>query len=195
MRRLREVAVGSIIQWLPLAVLTCVICATIYVAVQQSYRGSANDPQIQMALDARDALAAGAPPQSLVPSTTVDISHSLAPYLAIYDLSGQLTAASATLHGAPLVPPSGVFTAARSSGMDLVTWMPEIGVREAIAVVPYANGYVLAGRSLRLVEEREDNLVLLVGAGGAAALVVTFVATVISRLLAPLVPGRNSATR
>ena len=45
--------------WLPLAAVTTLLCGLIYLAVQQSLRWGANDPQIQMAEDAAAALAAG----------------------------------------------------------------------------------------------------------------------------------------
>jgi len=179
-RPLQKLLVRTILSWLPLAALTVALTFTIYAAVQNVERSSANDPQIQMATDAANALNAGAAPQSLVTATPIDIARSYAPYLVIYDANGQLLAASATVDGQPLVPPGGVFSAARSTGMDLITWTPAPGVRNAIAVVPYANGYVLAGRSLKLIEDRESNLELLVGASGAATLVATFIAVLVS---------------
>lgn len=184
MANLRRILGASILYWLPLAVLTILMSGLVYVAVQQDYRNSANDPQIQMALDARNALENGAAAQSLVPTSQVDIAQSLAPYLAIYDASGQVVAASATLHGQPLVVPPGVFDSARAMPMDVLTWMPEPGVRSAIVVVHYSQGYVLAGRSLIQVEDRETNLEKIVGAACVVTLVVTFGAVVVSRALA-----------
>jgi hypothetical protein len=40
-----------------------------------------------------------------------------------------------------------------------------VGVREAVVGYPYRSGSVLAGRSLRLVEQRIDQLTLFVAAG------------------------------
>jgi hypothetical protein len=68
--------------------------------------------------------------------------------------------------------------------MDRLTWMPEAGVRSAIVVIHYDNGYVLAGRSLRRVEQREDNALLIIGALCAFTLVMTFLATLVSQALA-----------
>ena len=184
MRPVRHLVVESILSWLPLAALTLVLSVTIYAAVQQVERSSANDPQIQMATDAANALNDGAAPSSLVSAAQIDIARSYAPYLVIYDANEQILASSATVGGQALVPPSGVFSVARSSGMDLITWTPAPGVRSAIAVVPYANGYVVAGRSLKLIEDRESNLEVLVGAGGASALVVTFIAVLVTRAFA-----------
>jgi hypothetical protein len=53
--------------WFVLAVVTTVLSGLIYLAVQQSYRQSANDPQIQMAEDGAAALENGSPIQILFP--------------------------------------------------------------------------------------------------------------------------------
>jgi len=181
--RMRQVAQASVLAWIPLAVLTVGLSGLVYVAVQQAHRGMADDPQIQMARDAAHALASGAAAQGLVPAIQVDISTSLAPYLVIYDANRQVVAASATLHGKALAPPVGVFDAARTGGMDAITWQPEPGVRSAVVMVAYANGYVLAGRSLEQVELRESSLTLIVGAACVATLAATFVATLVARAL------------
>lgn len=184
MANLRRILGASVLSWLPLAALTILMSGLVYAAVQQNYRSSANDPQIQMAQDARNALESGASAQSLVPASRVDIAQSLAPYLAIYDANGQEIAASATLHGQPLTAPAGVFASARTMPMDKITWMPEPGVRSAIVVMHYSGGYVLAGRSLTEVEERETNLELIVAVACVVTLAVTFGAVVVSRALA-----------
>ena len=90
-------------------------------------------------------------------------------------VNGQILTASATLHGTPIAPPSGVFASARTMTMDTLTWMPEQGVRSAIVVIHYANGYVLAGRSLQLVEQRESDLEGLVALACALTLLATYI--------------------
>jgi hypothetical protein len=59
-------------------------------------------------------------------------------------------------------------------------------VREAIVVVPWSgangSGTVFAGRSLRLVEERENWLTLMVGAALVVALVASAAAAYLFRL-------------
>ncbi len=52
-----------------------------------------------------------------------------------------------------------------------MTWQPRAGVRIATVTVPWTGGTVMAGRSLRLVEERESHLELLVAAGWLVILV------------------------
>ena len=81
----------SFIAWIPAAGIAIVgLCGLVYVAVQQDYRQSLNDPQIQMAEDAAAPLNAGAAPASLVTrgTTPINIAASLAPWIAVYDESG-----------------------------------------------------------------------------------------------------------
>ena len=182
MAHLRKTLVATLLQWIPLAALTVLLTGMIYVANQQSYRSGANDPQIQMATDAVNALEDGASPQDLVPANKVDIAESLAPYLAIYDTGHQIVATSATLHGETLAPPSGVFDNAQTNGVNILTWQPESGVRSAIVVKSYPGGYVLAGRSLQSVEERETSLEQLLFIGGLAAMALIFAVIFVTHL-------------
>ena len=182
MAHLRRTLLATLVQWIPLAALTVLLTGMIYVATQQSYRSGANDPQIQMATDAVNALERGASPQDLVTTNKIDIAGSLAPWLAIYDTSHQIVATSATLHGEPLAPPSGVFDNAQADGVNILTWQPEAGVRSAIVVKSYPGGFVLAGRSLQSVEERETSLEQLLLIGGLATLALTFTAIFVTRL-------------
>ncbi len=184
MSSLGRAILASLVSWAPLAALTVLLSGMVYLTVQQSYRSSANDPQLQMATDAASALDAGADPQSLVPATKIDLSASLAPYLAIYDANAQLVAASATQHGQPLDVPPGVFASAKASSPNVVTWQTKTGERSAIVVMPSTNGYALAGRSLRPTEDREDQLLRQVMAAGLVTLVGTYLAVLATRLVA-----------
>jgi hypothetical protein len=148
--------------WLPLAVVATMLCGLIYLAVQQSLRWGANDPQIQMAEDAAAALSAGGAPESVLPKgTQVEISTSLAPFMVIYNDTGEPLALSGLLHGAVPLLPAGIFDYTRQNNEDRVTWQPETGIRMAAVVVVYGGahpGFVLAGRSLREVEKRESQV-------------------------------------
>jgi hypothetical protein len=162
--------------WLPLAVALTGLSLAVYAAVQQDLRQSANDPQIQMAEDAATSLNAGAPPTTVVPPRQVDLKDSLQPFVMVFDNTGALLASSATLDGqAPDFPKS---VLENLNGQDRITWQPEAGVRSAVIVQGWQGGFVVVGRSLRLVEEREQNTLALtaaawaasVGAAGVAAL-------------------------
>ncbi|MBA3825748.1 MAG: hypothetical protein H0X24_17850, partial [Ktedonobacterales bacterium] len=161
----------------------------VYASVQQNYRASANDPQIQMAQDARVALQAGTPAGNLVAAHTVDLASSLAPYMIIYDAQGQVMASSASLNGTtPTIPP-GVLTSAKHTDVNLVTWQPAVGVRSAVAVVAYPGGYVLAGRSITVIEKRESATETIAGAAALALLAASLVGVVASRWLLTRLDG------
>lgn len=169
--------------WVPLAVAVTGLGALVYGAVQQDLRQTANDPQAQLAEDAAARLDAGAAPGEVVPTGTVEMAASLAAYVIVFDANGTQVASSARLHGAPPPFPSSVFNSARARGEEAITWQPEAGVRSAVVVQAWRGGFVVAGRSLRLIEERENHIMLLsaamwlltLGASACAALLVGFV--------------------
>ncbi len=152
---------SGLLGWFPLAVAVSALALLVYVAVQQNYRQNANDPQVQLAEDAAARLEAGDQAQTVVGTGKVDIARSLAPFLIVYDDAGQVVASSAQLNGqTPQLPP-GVLDAVRRTGEDRISWQPQPGVRSATVierVVGSSPGFVLAGRSLREVEDRESQL-------------------------------------
>lgn len=165
----------AFLAWLPLGLAITGISALVYLTVQQDLRQGANDPQIQMAEDAASAFQEGADPVSLVPNDSVEISTSLSPYIMIFDEQGDLVVGNAALHSTAPSLPQGVFdTRAWSApvighhltwmvppGENRFTWQPEPGVRSAVVLVHVVGGqggFVAAGRSLREVEKREDQL-------------------------------------
>jgi hypothetical protein len=148
--------------------------------VQQDIRQSANNPQIQIAEDAAVKLAGGQSVQDVVPSEKVDIGTSLAPYLIIFDANGNPLASSAQLDGQTPTIPSGVFDSVRKNGEDRITWQPQPGVRSAIVVTQFtgtASGFVVAGRSLREVEKRENGLLQTLEASWIVMILATFIVT------------------
>src|SRR5713226_8813593 len=162
--------------WVPIAVAVTGLTAVVYGAVQQDLRQGANDPQIQMAEDTAARLNAGATPDAVVPSESIDLAYSLRPYVMVFDGPGRLVASSAQLNGqAPPFPPS-VFEQVRNGSQDRITWQPAPGVRGAVVAQPWRGGFVVVGRSLRLVEERIDQLQLLIGFGWLVTLGSTAVA-------------------
>ena len=151
----------SIKSWLPLALVLTLMSGLVYATVQQNYRQSANDPQIQLAEDLAASLTAGQVPTTLAFSVKIDMAKSLAPYLIVLDDSGKVITASAILDGEVPVPPKGVLDYTRSHGENRLTWQPQKNVRSAIVVTHYngpQSGFVIAGRSLREIEKRESQL-------------------------------------
>jgi hypothetical protein len=156
-------------RWLPIAVAVTVLSGTVYVVAQQVLRAGANDPQVQMAEDAADqgvtVAAAGMP--------AVDMKTSLAPWMIVYGSDRREVGGSARLHGKLPDYPVSAFDFAPVGGRHELTWEPEHGVRAATVIVGFKGGWIVAGRSLRLVEERETLVLELSIAGWLAALAAT----------------------
>ena len=161
--------------WLPFAVVITAFCALVYVTVQQALRQGLNDPQIQMAEDTASALNNGAAPNSVISGSKVEMSSSLAPFIDIYDGNGKAVMGSGMLNGGLPDYPMGVLDSAKQKGENRVTWQPNAVVRIASVVVPYDNGFVMAGRNMREVEQRESQVELLAGVTWILALVATLI--------------------
>ena len=103
----------------------------------------------------------------------------------VYGPDRKQLAGSARLDGKVVEYPTSVLDNAPAGGRrDEVTWQPRPGVRAATVVVGFKGGWVVAGRSLRLVEEREDLVGRLAIAGWLAALVATAVTVLAAELVA-----------
>jgi len=171
---------------LPAAAVLTVACGLAYLLVQQDLRLGANDPQIQLAEDAAAALDAGVAPSTVVSTgPTVDLATSLAPWITVDDATGTVLATDGQLDGRPPTPPSGVLTTARERGTDRVTWEPRSGVRIALVAVPWSGGTVLAGRSLREIEAREETVLQLAMFAGLVGLVIVVTASAVAAWLWP----------
>jgi hypothetical protein len=144
--------------WLPLAVVIVAMSGLVYLTLQQVLRQGANDPQIQLSEDLAASLTSSKSPSAEFPAYQVEISTSLAPFVMIFDDDGKLLVSNALLDGNPPQYPAGVFEYVRQHGQDRVTWQPREGVRQATVftryIGPAGSGFVVAGRSLREVEER-----------------------------------------
>lgn len=169
--------------WLLTAVLVTGLCGLLYIVAQQGLRHGADDPQIQMAEDIAEKLGSGQQSQSILPTEKVDIARSLAPYVILFDATGKPIASSAQLNGQMPTIPTGVFEYVKQNGEDKFTWQPQVGVRSAVVVTRFTganSGFVLAGRSLREVEEREDDSMRLILLSWIVLLFVSFVVTVVA---------------
>ena len=177
--------------WLPLAAAITGICLLVYATVQQSFRTGANDPQIQLAEDATSQLASGTPPQSLraiVASPSVDMEQSLATFVIVYDERGTPLAGTGLLGGHLPTPPAGVLTFAREHREERVSWQPTRRARIAAVVRHSSAGegmFVLAGRSLRVIEARESSLRTMCAIAWIVLLAATFALLVAGELLLP----------
>ena len=186
--------------WFPFAVVTTAFCALVYVSVQQVLRSGLNDPQIQMAEDTAYALNNGATIESIVPAEKIEMSRSLAPFIVIYDNDGKPVASSGLLNGQMPDYPKGALDSARQSGGNRVSWQPNSTVRVASVVVSYNNGFVMAGRNMREVEQRELNAEQHAGVVWLLTLIATFVAVAFGELFLsekfyPYLYGRETQER
>lgn len=175
----KNIALETFKSWLPLGVAIVVMSGLVYVGVQQNYRLSANDPQIQVAEDVADAVSQGtASLDSIVPANpTQDMAKSLSTFAAVYDDTGKALGASVQLDGKVPTPPAGVFAAAKKQGQNRFTWQPKPGVRVAAVLVKASGqqqGFVLVGRSLKEVEARENQLAVITAVATAAALALSY---------------------
>ncbi len=172
-----------------------VVFLTIYAAVQQSYRQSANDPQIQIAEDAAASLDGGGAFQSVILPTRIDIATSLSVFTTVFNDAGQPIGSSGYLRGEMPTLPPGVFDHVRSEGEDRFTWQPENGIRDAVVVTKYSGGFVMAGRSLREVEKREGALLAEVVTGWAISLIIGFCCVAVAMIRGKSIPTRMWITR
>ncbi|MEI6477786.1 MAG: hypothetical protein WCO52_02265 [bacterium] len=152
--------------WLPFALCSLIGISFAYIGIQQEMRQSANDPQIQLAEDAATSIEKGTSPSTVIPKETVDPSTSLAPFVVVTDLAGTVISGSGTLSGKTPVPPHDSLVVATGTSENRITWQPEGGVRLAAVIRHFGGerpGYVIAARSLREVENRENDLTIMAG--------------------------------
>lgn len=142
-----------------------VLCGLIYVTVQQSHRTGANDPQLQIALDLKNAIETNRSIVKWMPDDTIDISKSLSVFKTFYDKNGEPVQSTGFLDGQLPRIPKTVLDFTERNLEDVVTWQPQRGVRLAMVIESVKStsiGFVAIGRSLKEVEKRESTLVTMV---------------------------------
>ena len=172
--------------WLGYAAVITLVCILVYVTVQQSFRLSANDPQVEMAQDAALAIDKGTDPHTLTAANAaIDISQGLSPFIMVYDPLGNVIAGNATLNGKPLKIPQGVIDYIRKNGRDAASWQPAPGVRQAMVGISTSKGnyIVVAGRSLGPTEERIGRLGEQVAFGWVMSLIGMLVIAFLQSLM------------
>jgi hypothetical protein len=180
-------------KWLPTAVAVTLVLLLSYTFAQQVYRMGANDPQIDLAHVAAAKLATGSTPASVIPSTVVDPSVELGAFVIVLDAKGGVLASSARIGASAPTPPIGVLDTAKATGEYKVTWQPRADTRIAAVVVPFkggSGGFVVAGRSLEAVEQREDDLTKMAGLGWLGTMALTLMAAVMAVWLEDRVSSR-----
>lgn len=175
----KKVLSAAFVNWLPFGVIIVIFSGLVYAAVQQNYRQSANDPQIQIARDLVTAIEQGQPADQIVPPQgDTELSKTLSPFVMIYSASSTLVGSSAVLDGKLPSFPSSVLGYVKIHGEDRLTWQPRPGVREAVVVKAFSgqqSGFVVVGRSLAEIEIRENRTCLMAALAGILALALTFI--------------------
>jgi hypothetical protein len=152
---------SSIVAFLSQLVVISLICAMLYLTVQQCYRMGANDPQLQISSNICDRLSRGQPAGNLFNGDSLDIARTQSTFGVLFDPSGQPIQSTGLLNGKMPHLPSGVFAFTKDKGEDRISWQPERGVRIAMVIQQVSApgiGFVGIGRSLKDVEERIQNL-------------------------------------
>ena len=145
--------------------IVTVLCGLIYVTVQQAHRAGANDPQLQIALDLKNAIETNQSAGKWMPGDSMEISNSLSVFKTLYDKNGEPLQSTGFLQGQPPRLPKGVFDFTMKHKEDVLTWQPRDGVRLAMVIESVNSpsiGFVALGRSLKEVEKRESTLVTMV---------------------------------
>jgi hypothetical protein len=170
--------------WLPIAAGVSGLALIVYVAIQQDLRLTADDAPIALAHSTAARLDDGVLPADALPAERVDLTDSLEPFVLVFDTDGHLVASSATLNSNRVDYPGGVFDTVRMRGEDRVTWQPISGVRDATVAIAWRNGFVVAGRSLRLTEGHIDQIGRMVAAAWVFTLFVVAAASLLVAVVA-----------
>lgn len=178
----RDIIIKALTVWLVASYVLTAAALMAYSAAQQALRLSANWPQVQMARDGASAVASGKPADSVATGDKIDIATSLAPFVIVYDGSGNVSASSGLLNGVAPKIPAGVLDYTAKNGEDRVSWTPDKSVRIAAVVVKVGGGpggYVLSGRSLEEPERIIDTVGKLMLAMWAASVAVLLAACLV----------------
>ncbi len=169
------------------AIIISAIVLLIYISVQQSYRSSANDPQLQMARDISNALSSGKSQGKIFTVDTIDLTQSLAVFVTLFDKGGNPIQSTGFINATMPRLPQGVYQFTNSNQEDVITWQPQPNVRMATVIekVNDANiGFVAVGRSLKEVEVRESNILKMSGIVLGICLALLIIHFVIQNFLA-----------
>jgi hypothetical protein len=192
---MKKIISYSVLGALPLFEAVVILYGIIYLLAQQDMRRSANEALMQYAAGAMKKMDAGMPVQEAMNEfEPVDIERSLSPYMIVYDSNRKVIAGNGLLHGKVPVPPNGTFAYAAQNGPHRMSWQPGPGTGSAVILYPCVvdgqQGYLLTGRSMREVEQRERTLAMYV----ATCLAITLIATFIVLSIIRHKKNRRSAT-
>ena len=159
-------------------IVTTIIIMLVYAVVQQQYRTSANDPQVQMVYELCNYLEKGKSIDAFFTGDITDLSNSLLPFTVLYNADGKPVKTTALLNNQPPQLPAGVLQTAALQKENRVTWQPQPGIRIA-TVIRQVNSpivaYVMCGRSLYEAEQRTSNLIRMTGLAWVTCMLVIMI--------------------
>jgi hypothetical protein len=158
-----------LVPWIVGAFAVTVAIAAVYLSLQQLNRSAADDAGDRLASQVTSAGGAGGGAGGAGAAAHVDLATSLAPFFVVYDRSGVPVSGTGYLDGRLARIPAGVVRTALAEGMDRVTWQPRPGLRFATVAQKDGDRVVVAGQSLKPVEDRIDRLGLMLVVGWIAA--------------------------
>ena len=156
-----------VIAWLTAAIIVTMIFGSAYVTLQQLGRRGANDAPTAAAAARVEVIGSPAPsaqPLELNPDSGV--------FVIVYGEDNKPTSGTAALHGSLPVLPDGVLEAARRTGSDAVTGQPEPGLRMAVVARPAGEQVVVAGQSLKPVEDRSWMVLIFLSTAWLGSMIV-----------------------
>lgn len=153
----------QIIGWLPMAWVITILVMLVFVAIQQTIRHQANQPQAAIALELSNQLSSGTEPASLLSAGNSELNQTLNSFAVIYDAQHKPIAGNVNLDGKLPDFPAGALDYSLKHGEHRVTWQPNSALRIASVIRPYSykntTGFVVVGRSL----QESEAVVSLVG--------------------------------
>lgn len=145
--------------WLVAATLVTFLFGLFYIAVQQTLRLSANDPQTAIAHNVAATL--GNSGRATIINGRIDVAYSPDVFTIVYDQRGAVVGGNGYLDGRIPRIPYGVLLHTPVHGTHAVTWEPKPGLRVAAVSARNRDYYVVSGRSLAVTEERVNKFTTL----------------------------------
>ncbi|MET3932778.1 hypothetical protein [Arthrobacter sp. OAP107] len=153
--------------WLTAVLVVSLVFGSVYVALQQLGRSSANEAPAA-ALAAQVQLAKPTP----APGPRSELTSESGVFVIVYGADNRPESGTVTLDGWLPAVPGGVLNTARTSGFDAVTWQPEPELRMAIVARPSAAKVVVAGQSLGPYEDRDRRTLVILALGWLVSVLV-----------------------
>jgi len=173
MRKLHALLLGA---------LMTIGVGSMYMLAQQYGRSAANDVPTALAESVSAQLKSGIQPGDVAVSVgRADIANSFNPFVVVYGKDFRPVVGTGYLDGQLARIDKGVFSQTKEGKYHTVTWQPQSGVRIASVETQAGGYYVMAGQSLKLVENRATTLFKLAALGWLTSMVVVVIGYIVLR--------------